>query len=175
MEPGFRGHFSLAKHYLRKGGRLFDSQNPAAALDSLERAAEEIETACKEMHWVTGDMHAPRVTIHAYLGSAREAEGDHAGALASYDFAASLRDGRPANHLAGVLIGKMAVDAWKQRKPEKALGGFIEARRRVHLAGGQLPAGVTADDRKEFLAYLDEMIAFLKGAKVEPVEWKPGD
>jgi tetratricopeptide (TPR) repeat protein len=175
MEPGFRGHFSLAKHYLRKGGRLFDSQNPAAALDSLERAAEEIETACKEMHWVTGDMHAPRVTIHTYLGNAREAEGDDAGALAAYDFAASLRDGGRANHLAGALIGKMAVDAWKQRKPEKALGGFIEARRRIHMAGGHLPAGVTADDRKEFLAYLDGMIAFLKGAKVEPAEWKPGD
>jgi tetratricopeptide (TPR) repeat protein len=173
MEPGFRGHFSLAKHYLRKGGRLFDSQNPTAALDALERAAEEVETACKEMHWIIGDMHAPRFTIHTYLGNAREAEGDLEGALACYDFAASLRDGRQANHLAGVLIGKQAVDAWKQRKPEKALGAFIEARRRIHMAGGQLPAGFTADERSAYLAYLDRMIAFLKGAKVEPVEWKP--
>ena len=173
MEPGFRGHFSLAKHYLRKGSRLFDSQNPAAALDSLERAAEEIEKACAEMHWITGDMHAPRVTIHTYLGNAREAEGDREGALASYDFAASLYDGRRANYLAGVLIGKMSVDAWKQRKPEKALGGFIEAQRRIHMAADQLPAGVTTDDRNEYLAYLDQMIAFLKGAKVAPVEWGP--
>jgi hypothetical protein len=175
MEPGFRGHFSLAKHYLRKGGRQFDAQNPAAALDSLERAAEEIEKACGEMHWITGDMHAPRVTIHTYLGNAREADGDTDGALACYDFAASLRDGRQANHLAGMLIGKLAVDAWKQREPEKALGAFIEARRRIHMAGGLLPAGVTADDRSKFLAYLDQMISFLQGAKVKPAEWKPGN
>lgn len=174
MESGFRGHFSLAMHHLRKGGRLFDSQNPAAALDSLERAAEEIEMACKEMHWITGDMHAPRVTIHTYLGNAREADGDPDGALACYDFAASLRDGRQANHLAGLLIGKLAVEDWKQRRPEKALGGFIEALRRIHLAGGQLPAGVSEDDRIKYIDYLQQMIAFLKVAKVEPAEWKPG-
>jgi tetratricopeptide (TPR) repeat protein len=175
MESGFRGHFSLAKHLLRKGVSRFDSQNPAAALDSLERAAEEIEMACKEMHWLMGDMHVPRVVIHTYLGNAREAAGDDAGALASYDFAAAQRDGRRAHYLAGLLIGKMAVDAWKQRKPEKALGGFIEARRRIHMAADQFPAGVTADDRIKFLSYLDEMIAFLQGAKVTPEEWKPGN
>ena len=125
------------------------------------------------MNWGTGDMHAPRVTIHTYVGNAREAGGDHEGNLASYDFAASLRDGRRANYLAGVLIGKMAVDAWKQRKPQKAIGGFIEAQRRIHMAADQLPAGITTDDRTEYLAYLDQMIAFLKGAKMEPVEWVP--
>jgi tetratricopeptide (TPR) repeat protein len=173
MEPGFRGHFSLAKHYLRKGGRQFDAQNPAAALKSLERAAEQVEKACEEMHWIIGDMNAPRATIHTSLGNAREAAGDHLGALASYDFAASLHDGRRAHHLAGLLIGKLAIAAWEQRQPEKALGGLIEAHRRIHQAGGHLPAGVTADDRKESLEYLEQMIAFLKGAKVEPAEWKP--
>jgi tetratricopeptide (TPR) repeat protein len=172
MEPGFRGHFSLAKHYLRKGGRLYDSQNPAAALDSLERAAEEIETACKEMHWILPEFQEPRMTIHTYLGGLREAGGDYQGALASYDLLATLHHGKRGNYLAGVLIGKMAVDAWKQRKPEKALGGFIEARRRIVLASDQLPAGVTFDDRNRFLAYLDQMIAFLKSAKVQPAEWK---
>ncbi|MCU0778728.1 MAG: O-antigen ligase family protein [Akkermansiaceae bacterium] len=174
MESGFRGHFSLAKHLLRKAGGLFDAGNAAAALASLERAAEEIETACMEMHWIMGDMNEPRIAIHSSLGGAREAAGDLTGALACYDFAASLRD-RRAHYLAGLLIGKMAVDAWKQRKPEKALGGFIEARRRIHMAAEFWPEGVTADDRSNYLAYLDQMIAFLQGAKVRAEEWKPGN
>jgi tetratricopeptide (TPR) repeat protein len=174
MEPGFRGHFSLARHYLRKGAGIYDSQNPAAALDTLQRAAEEIEMACKEMHWILPEFYEPRMTIHTYLGSAREAVGDYTGALACYDLLSSLHHGKRANYLAAVLIGKMSVDAWKQRKPEKALGGFIEARRRLLLSSDQRPEGVTFDDRNRYLNYLDQMIAFLKSARVEPAEWKPG-
>jgi hypothetical protein len=171
MEPGFRGHFSLAKHHLRKANRLYDGPNPEMALEALESAAEEIEQACRMMHWILGDMVAPRFEIHTSLGIARETAGDFNGALAAYDFASELQNGRSAHHHAGVLIGKQAVAAWQQREPGKALGGFIEARRRVHLAGGNLPAGVNPDDRTAYLAYLDGMIDFLTGARVQPVEW----
>lgn len=170
MEPGFRGHFSLATHLLRKGLRSLEAGNPEAALPSLESAAEEMETAVSMMHWVTGDMHEPRLAIHESLGAAREATGDTAGARASYDFAAGLRLGRRAHYRAGALIGKMAVEAWSQRQPSKALARFIEARRRVGEARNELPAGVTPEQRKEYLAYLDRSIAFLKGAKVQPEE-----
>ena len=52
MEPGYRGHFSLANHYLRKSLRLFDPQKPEPAHASIELAAEQMETAVKKMHWI---------------------------------------------------------------------------------------------------------------------------
>jgi tetratricopeptide (TPR) repeat protein len=170
MEPAFRGHFSLASHYLRKGLRLFDAENPEPAQATLELAAEEIEKAAAKMHWVGKDMLEPRVSIHESLGTAREAGGDLEGALASYNFAAALQQGKRAHYRAAVLIGKTAVDAWSKRQPSKAMALFIEARKRVNMAGNDLPAGVTPGQRLEYIAYLDRTIAFLKGAKVEPAK-----
>jgi tetratricopeptide (TPR) repeat protein len=168
MEPGFRAHFSFAGHYLRKGLRLFDPGQPDAGHEALELAAEQIETAVARMHWVTADMNDPRVTIHENLGTAREAAGDREGALASYQFATKLFNGRRVHYRSGVLIGKMAVDAWSRRQPSLALKWFIEARRQLGQTGGHLPAGVTLSQSAEYLAYLERSIEFLKGAKVVP-------
>ncbi len=170
MEPGFRGHFSLANHHLRKGLRSLDTGNAEAALSSLEIAAEQIEAAVSKMHWVIADMLEPRVAIHESLGTLRETTGDRDGARAAYDFAAGLQKGKRAHYRAGELIGKMAVEAWSQRQPSKALALFIEARRRVGQAGNELPAGVTPSQQAEYIAYLDRSIAFLKGARVQPEE-----
>ena len=166
--PPSGGHLSLANHYLRKGLRWFDPANPDPAHDALELAASEIETAVASMHWVMADMREPRVAIHESLGTAREAVGDREGALESYNFACTLYGGSRAHYRAGVLIGKMAVEAWSQRKPSEALKDFIEARRRIGLAGNNLPAGVSPSQRIEYIDYLDRTIKFLKGAKVEP-------
>jgi tetratricopeptide (TPR) repeat protein len=168
MEPAFRGRFSLANHHLRKGLREFRTEDPGQALDALESAAAEIERAVGGMHWVTKDMLEPRVSIHESLGTARETAGDREGALAAYNFAASLPKGARAHYRAGVLIGKTAVEAWSKRRPSEALARFIEARKRVGQAGKELPQGVTASQRAEFVDYLDRTIAFLKGAKVQP-------
>ncbi len=170
MEPGFRGHFSLANHHLRKGLKCLDVGNKEAALSSYEISAEQIETAVTKMHWVTKDMHEPRVAIHESLGTMREATGDRDGALEAYDFASALWTGKRTHFRAGELIGKMAVETWSQRQPSKALALFIEARRRVGQAGNELPAGVTPSQQVEYTAYLDRSIAFLKGAKVQPAE-----
>jgi tetratricopeptide (TPR) repeat protein len=170
MEPGFRGHFSLATHQLRKGLKSLDAGNKEAALTSLEISAKEIEAAVSKMHWVTAEMHEPRAAIHESLGTLRETTGDRDGARAAYDFAAALQKGKRAHYRAGSLIGKMAVEAWSQRQPSKALTLFIEARKRVAQAGNELPAGVTPSQQAEYIAYLDRSIAFLKGAKVQPAE-----
>jgi tetratricopeptide (TPR) repeat protein len=170
MEPGFRGHYSLANHHLRKGLKCLDAGNQEAALSSLEIAAVEIEAAVSEMHWVIGDMNEPRVAIHEGLGILREATGDREGALEAYNFAAVLWRGKRVHYRAGALIGKMAVEAWSQRQPSEAMALFIEARRRAGQAANELPAGVTSSQRIEYLAYLDRTIAFLKGAKVQPAE-----
>lgn len=170
MEPGFRGHFSLANHHFRKGLKYLDAGNKETALSSFEIAAEEIETACSMMHWVIKEMIEPRVAIHESLGTMREATGDRDGALEAYDFAAKLQQGKRVNYRAGALIGKMAVETWSQRQPSKAMALFIEARWRISQAGGELPAGVTPSQQVEYTAYLDRSIAFLKGAKVQPAE-----
>jgi hypothetical protein len=171
MEPGFRGHFSLANHHLRKGLKCQDEGNQEAALASLETAAQEMETAVSKMQWVIADMYEPRIAIHESLGTMREATGDRDGALEAYDFAAALQpSGKRVHYRAGALIGKMAVEAWSQRQPSKAMALFIEARRRIGQSGGELPAGIPLSQQAEYIAYLDRTIAFLKGAKVQPAE-----
>jgi tetratricopeptide (TPR) repeat protein/O-antigen ligase len=169
MEPAFRGYFSLASHFLRKGLRQFNPEEPSPALASMETAAQEMEKAIGRMHWVIGDMVDSRVSIHESLGTAREANGDYQGAMEAYDFAAKLQKGSRAHYRAGVLNGKMAALAWSDRRPGDALGYFMEAKNRINLAK-ELPQGVTPSQRVEYLAYLDQTIAFLKGAKVEPIK-----
>ena len=167
MEPAFRGHFSFANHLLRKGLRQFRPEDPATACATLALAAEQIEMAGVQMHWITTDMVEPRVLIHESLGNAREAAGDQAGALQSYIFAASLGGGDRANYLAGLLLEKTAIAEYEQRHPGKAMAHFIEARRRIQAAI-QLPRGATPKQRLDHLAALDRMIEFLKGAQIEP-------
>jgi hypothetical protein len=136
----------------------------------LEIAAGEMEKAVSMMHWTIQDMIEPRIVIQESLGALREATGDQEGALEAYDFAAKLHQGKRIHYRAALLIGKKAVEAWSQRQPSKALKLFIEARRRVGMAGGELPANVTQSQQVEYIAYLDRTIAFLKGAKVQPEE-----
>ncbi len=168
MEPGFRAHFSLASHYLRKGLRLFDPANPEAGQEALEQSASQIEKAVSKMHYPIKDMIEPRVSIHESVGTAREAAGEPEAALEAYNFAAKLQNGARAHYRAAVLIGKMAVEAWSKRRPAEAMAKFIEARKRIGQARGSLPAGVTPSRSAEYTAYLDRTIDFLKGAKVTP-------
>ncbi len=167
MEAAFRARFSQATHFLRKGLELLNERKTEEANMALEAAAEQFETAVIEMHGVTSDMVEPRVLIHEGLGAARETAGDREGALEAYDFAVTLYGGERVHYRAGVLLGTMAAEAWTQRKPSVALGYFIKARARIAMAT-QLPHGVSPSKKVEYLAYLDQTIAFLKGAKIEP-------
>lgn len=168
MEPAFRSHFSLANHFMRKGLREFKAEEPSATLATLETAEQEMEKAVEMMPWLIPDMNDSRVAIHESLGAAREANGDYQGALRAYDFAATLTNGSRVNYRAAVVVRKMADVLWKSRHPSEALGYFIEARRRIGMSG-ETPANVTPSQRLEYLAYLDKMIVFLTGAKVEPI------
>jgi tetratricopeptide (TPR) repeat protein len=167
MEPAFRGNLSSSIHYLKKGIRQFTNGNLPEALRSLEIASDQIESACKEMQWILNDMVETRVAIHESLGAAREASGDLKGAMESYEFAAALRGGGRANYRVGSLYGKLASQAWTARRPSEALGYFNQARKRIAIPQN-LPQGVTPSQRVEYLAYLDQTIAFLKSAKVTP-------
>jgi hypothetical protein len=162
MESAFRGRFSLANHHLRMSMRHFMAKDPASAQASLETAASEIETAVSQMHWIPADIRRPRAIIHEWLGAAREANGDPAGALASYDFASSIPQGRSAHYRAGMLIAKSALEALSRNRTAEALELFTEARRRVSIAGKDLPAGITPERRIQYISYLNRLIATLK-------------
>ncbi len=170
MEPAYRVHFVCANHYLAKGLRLWNPENPEPALKALELSAEHIERSAREMHWIIADMREPRIVIHEKLGIARQAAGNPKGALKCYNFASTLPGGSRAHYLAGVLIGKQAVATWAKRRPGPALFLFMEAKKRVGQSGNQLPKDVTPSQRTEYLNYLDRQITFLKGARVVPLK-----
>ena len=167
MESAFRGHFTFACHLLRKGLRQFRPDEPAAGRATLELAAEQIEAAGNQMHWITPDMLETRLLIHENLGHARQAAGDQAGALQAYLFAATFSNGNRDNYQAGLLLEKTAIEEFRQREPGKAMTHFMEARKRVGMAA-QLPQGVTPKQRDEHVTALDRAIEFLKGAQIEP-------
>ena len=170
MEPGFRGHFSLAMHLLHKGLRLLHPATLEPARQALEGAADQIEMSVQQMIWLTSDMYEPRVAIHENLGLVREASGDLAAALQAYDFASTLPNNIRSHYRAGVLLGKIAAMEWSQRRPSEALRDFMAARQRIAQAGNELPQGITPSQRLVFIAYLDRMTAFLTGAKVQPAK-----
>jgi hypothetical protein len=89
--------------------------------------------------------------------------------MAAYDFTVTLESGARAHYRAGVLHGKMATTAWNARRPAEALAHFIEAKNRIGRTA-EMPQGVTPSQRADYLAYLDRTIAFLKGAKIEPMK-----
>lgn len=163
MEPAFRARFYFANYLTKKGRRQSDK---ADALTTQENAAQQMERAVKEMHWVIRDMWNPRVTVHENLGMAREASGDFQGALTAYGFAATLQNGSTADYRAGVLIGKMASPIWADHRPEEAFGYFLESKRRIGMAK-ELPRNVSAAHRDEFIAYVDRAIGLMKTAKIQ--------
>lgn len=168
MEPAFRGHYSLATHLMRKGVRLFSATEPEATLEAMEVAAQQMEESVKELPYVLPYMVEPRVSVHESLGAAREANGDYKGAMEAYKFAIGLPKGDTAHYRMGVLFGKMAAASWTNRRPAEALAYFIEAKNRIGPIR-PLPQGVTPSQRIEYIAYLDETITFLKGAKIAPL------
>lgn len=170
QEPAFRAHYAFAGHHLRQGQRVFNPDNPAKAIESFDNAARQIEIAMRKMHWPDMAMHEFRLAIYENLGLAQEADKDFDAALETYQFAASLRNGRRAHYRASVVLGKMAKEIWLQREPERALSLFLQARRKITEARGQLPHGVTKSQQQEYVNYLDQTIAFLRAAKVEPAK-----
>lgn len=169
MEPAFQGHYSFASHLLRKGLRAFTPEDPSASLAALESAAEQIEESFRKNLGIPNGYHESRVSIHESLGTAREASGDYPEAMEAYNFTANLPYGSRAHYRAGVLNGKLAALAWKDRRSGEALGYFMEAKNRIAQTS-ELPQGVTPSQKIEYLAYLDQTIAFLKGAKIEPIQ-----
>jgi hypothetical protein len=168
MEPAFRGHYQYADHLRRKGIREFEAGDKTAALKSMEKAAAIFEQGVPKMAWLSREYTILRISLHESLGAAREATGDTEGALAAYDFATTLPGGLKAHYRAAVLLVRIAVEAWQDRRPGEALWYFEKAKQQNFFARNQLPGNVTPEDRKELVAYIDKTMAFLRGAGIQP-------
>jgi tetratricopeptide (TPR) repeat protein len=172
MEPGFRTHYHYSQHLLRKASQQHAAGDSLNAMTTMESAVQNIESAIRlTPAWII-DIQGRnlRIFIHEFAGKIQEANGDREGALASYNFASSIQSGNRAHYRAAVLIGRMGRDDWAKRRAPQALYKFIEARRRIDLAVRELPFGVSPTERQELTKYLDDRIALLKEAKVEPQE-----
>lgn len=170
MEGGFHSRRYYANHLMQKGFSQFASGDKKTALATMQEAAKQIEQAQSESsgYGMGNEGRNLRVGVHELLGLAYEANGDTEKALESYNFASRLPLGTPVNYRASVLIGRMASNAWNQRKPALAYALFIEARARMAAAGSQLPYGVTATRRAELMKYFEESIRLFKEAKIKP-------
>lgn len=73
--------------------------------------------------------------------------------------------------MAAILYGKLAVDSWfEKRKPEDALYFFKKASERMWLSKGDIPNGVTTEQREEHSNYFRNSINTLKGGRIVPSE-----
>jgi tetratricopeptide (TPR) repeat protein len=164
MENAFRGYYFFAQHLYKKGLRQYRAGELVEALGTMESAAEQMEKSVAIIPW-----HGvpERVEIHSTLGVVREVSNDFKGAMEAYDFACSLPSGHTEHYRVGLLLRRMGVEAWENRKPSDALAYFIEAKKRATFSGN-LPAAFSAAHRMELLEYLDSKIAFLEQTKVTP-------
>ncbi len=167
MEACFHSRKLLAQHLFRKGIRLAES-DPASSVSVLEQSVREADAARAESGG-RGLARSEIILLHEALGTAREQSGDRTGALEAYDTAAAFSGGNRAHYRAGVLMAKMARDDWAERRPERAMAGFIRARARIYQAGPS-PEGIDPALLKEQLAYIDNSIALLRRAGIRPEE-----
>jgi O-antigen ligase/tetratricopeptide (TPR) repeat protein len=169
MEGGFQAHFNYARHLHRKALAQYDPTNPAAALEIFQMAILHMEEALNTS-WAHGNPKDQklRVKLHEDYARALEAAGKFRQALAEYDFATTKPYGGGSHYNAALLLGRLAVTAWSERRSEDALYFFIWANNRMYSSRQDLPSGVTAEDKREYAAYLLRTINFLKGAKVTP-------
>jgi O-antigen ligase len=167
MEACFQSRQLYSLHLLHKGLRL-SKTNLSAALPVLEESVKEFDKAMSESSGI-GTKWQWRPPLHEALGAAREQSGDRTGALEAYDTAAAFSGGNRAHYRAGVLMAKMARDDWAERRPERAMAGFIRARARIYQAGPS-PEGIDPALLKEQLAYIDNSIALLRRAGIRPEE-----
>ncbi len=171
MEAGFQGHFMLAKHLHRKALAEFDAKDPLPSLSTFQIAAHHIDTAFATawVHFTKEEDLRLRVLLHENYARVLELLGENKDAMAQYDSACQMSYGETSHYLAAALYGKLAVQAWSERRSSDAMRLFMNARHRIGFAT-ILPDGITPEKRDELRAYLEKTIQYLEGAKVTPSE-----
>lgn len=172
MEAAFQANFQAALHHQRKALREFDAENPVDSLSDMQIATRYVEQAFT-ISWIYGNERDQklRIAIHQNYGKLLETIGEPRKALESFDFVVASPHGLSSNYLAALLYGRLAVDAWfEKRKPEDALYLFRKANERMNLARDQLPPGATPAQREEHSTYFKNSIATLESGAITASE-----
>ena len=170
MEAAFQAHFYAALHYQRKALSEYNVDDPIGSLSDMQIAVNHIERAFATSwtHNTERDQQI-RVMIHQNYARLLEACGEQKEALEVYNFIAKKPFGRNSYYMEGLLYGKLAVDRWfDKRRPEDALYFFNIAAGRIRAAKGELPRGVTPEQREKHLNYFNNSINTLKSGKIVP-------
>lgn len=169
MELAFQANQRFADFLLQKGTAEYARNDLHSALSTLEIAVRHMERAEELSQWPS-QLSELNVRIHSSLGQAFETAGDPERSLKEYDHAAGLWLGGSAHYLAGLMLGRQAVNAWTVRGAEEdALRLFLEAEQRI-IKANPLPTGVTPEDRNEYIEYLRKSIRYLRDTNVKPSE-----
>jgi tetratricopeptide (TPR) repeat protein len=169
MEAAFQANQRFADFLYQKSVAEYVRNDLHSAISTLEIAARHMDRAEERGQW-PWQLSELNVKIYSSLGQSFEEAGDPERALERFDHAAGLRGGGSAHYLAGLMLGRKAVNAWSVRGAEEdALRLFLEAEQRI-IKANPLPTGVTPEDRNEYIEYLRRSIRYLQDTNVKPSE-----
>lgn len=171
MEAAFKGAYSKAAYLHLKAERLLAAQRKDEALATLLAARDTLENSTSMVVWGAQGQaaRALRGGIGGRLGVLLSAAGRDREAEEEFENTDRVVGDTGNRYLYACHLRMKAKRVWHERKPAEALGLFLKARQWLERTANYLPAGVTPEDYGTFRRELDECIAFLKGAKVEPV------
>ncbi len=175
LEGAYRSHYLFAKHLQRRAIILLTTGKPEEALRHAIKAVEQIDSAYAASPSQLGSQgRSLQISCHELLGMLLEGMGRNDEAIASYQTAANLhqQSGRRINLRAAMVKARQANELWFQRQPEQALGLFLQARQLSQASHGQLPEGISAQERDAFNKKLNTTIQILQTAKIVPAEVK---
>jgi tetratricopeptide (TPR) repeat protein len=169
MEIAFQANHRFASFLFDKSALEYARKDFHAAIATLQIALKHIDRS-REFGFWSGPLHELHVSVHSLLGQAYEAAGEPKKALEQFDQAVGLSGVGGAHYLAGLMLGTQALNALLVRGSEEdALRLFLEAEQRMHQAN-PLPQGVTEENRKNYIQFLQGSISMLKGKNVSPSE-----
>lgn len=169
FESGYKAHFKYCEYLTMRGLRELEANNLEAAVQSFSDALIQFKKIKEKTPWVPKQPAglALKFPLYIGIGMSNEAAGDYEGAFAAYDEVAGEYGGSEGHLRSGLLLGKLAETAWKERQPSKALTLFQKASKRLH-SSVNLPAGL-AETRSEHLEYVTARIQYLLDAKIVPL------
>ncbi|MBX3741147.1 MAG: O-antigen ligase family protein [Akkermansiaceae bacterium] len=172
MEAAYQAHFKFCHYLVNRGMAELEKNELDAASRSFDEALRQFAKVEEKTPWmpyqqVGVDLKRALVTG---VGMSYEAAGDFSGALAQYDGLAGGLRVPMADFRAGLLLGKMAETAWKERQPSKALTLFQKASQRLGAATN-LPTA-QQNIRDEHLSFVSARIQYLLDARITPDEGK---
>jgi len=169
MEPGFHGHASYADHLLKKGTQQLRDEHPAAALQTFNAAAEQLDRLNEKAPWIL--FHAEGIQlktgIYEGLGLACAAEGDFTGAMEAFELMVKDPQGAGGYYRMADSQSQLAAKRWAERRPAEALSLLLKARENIRHAQ-KLPTGISESQKLELKQYIDQSIAFLEKARIAP-------